>query len=448
MGQFYVLGEEAYLLKGMHDALLFDYGVAFRPWPANTHPIIKRIYKREAYGPDPKLIPNGIKITAAIASHGHFDHVGAFPALETENLFEKEAKIHATPQTQRVMEIDYEESLKHSPHLYTIFDVLKSVERLRNLPAGEFQVSPEFTIYSVHAGHLPGAASCIVRTTGGKKYLLLGDTCFHDQPIVKGARKLSETVPPEWLPDSILAFDPFTLLGEKYSWEDQITKLRAQIEEHPKSRFLIAALAVGRGQAVALRLRDCGLPVWVDGGVRKIFKIFRDYRWLPEYDLDFSTEGINFIQSSAEREALAKDDAPSVIVTSAGMEDVGAIAAYLPYILPNRDNFFITTSYLPPESKNAEIMIKKAKLENPRVRIAGEQIEINCRTEEFKLTAHGNFPDTKEFLRDLVRARGRKLERFVFRRPRGIEKIAPIRFLRDEITDELIVSSHGTAITI
>ncbi len=455
--QLIVLGNECNLLISGKHTLLFDCGISFtRDWGGlKLHPIIRKVLreynKRRAYGPDFSLMPDGEKVANLVHLHGHFDHCGFTPGIEKANRFTTNAKAWGAPQTNELLAIHFKETMRRSPYLYNRLHVRRTLKRMRVIPLGEFRISKSYTCYVVPNGHIPGSVSCIVRVPGGRKYLFMGDICFHDQEIVKGAKLLSRSVPEEWLPDGILSADPFSLFGSPHPSEDPVEKLADAIAANPTKRFLIATLSVGRQQIFALGVRDAlrrrgvDIPLWADGIGIVVFGIFRK-RW-SELDREFSTEGIRFVSSVEERERLAQSTEPAVIFSSAGMEDVGAIAAYLPHFLPVSDYYFATSSHLPKGSKH--LLIQKESLkESGEVTIGEQTVPIRCKVLDLRKSAHADREQTYLFLEDLVRARGKKLKIMVVRVPDGMRTGGMISRLRKDITEEIIVSAPGTTLTL
>lgn len=447
MGTFHILGEEAYVIEQGNESFGIDCGLGKRPWPDGTNPIIQRAYRQQVYGPRNSLLRQ-FKLDAMMITHPHLDHGGAAPLYEMEGCFKEGAPIYASSQAKDILPMLWFQTLRSSPYLFYGGPVGAAWNRLRRLPLDEFRITPSIPARAKPEGHINGAASLTFRSEKGENIYVQGDACWHDQDTVLGSRPFSDpSFPKDWYPDSVYSFDPFSLFGEKHDWNSQMAAFEEFLLSNPHRRVLIATLGIGRGQVVALRTRDtlrkAGIttPIYVDGMVRDVFEIISQRTWSP-LDREFSTDGIRTVNSPDEREELAKSKEPMIVITSAGMDNFGALAAYLPGFLTDPEAFYVTTSFLPKGTDNLRIL-QNARAGAEEIVLdekTSERIPLNCRVLEFKLTAHGNSEDSYNHLKDLVEVRGRKLKRFVITRvPKGLKYQQQLERIQRDIADEVYI---------
>lgn len=379
-------------------------------------------------GADFSLLDDGKKIDAVVLTHSHVDHIGWLAALEAGGYLSSETSTVCAPQTGKVIPFALQDGLKQD-HPYSIFDAINVMDRRVVIPEpGEYELLPGLKIFVQQAGHIPGAMSVVVPTSSGKKGLITGDWCFQDSPTTKGALLPSKNWPREWIPDEIWSSDLTYGSGSKKPLQGEVDRLIAQtkIALSQGKKVVIPAFGNGRGPNIAVWLAKAGIPIFLDGVIRHLYRIFQETRWserdgrLPKIG---GRNGIRVVESAEHREELINSSIPLVIITTGGMGDFGPIVRYMEEGLPRTDWMFDFTSWLAPGTKGDKLMqLAKKRAENSKemtltlVDKNGEKKKIPFRAsvDRFSLSAHGDLDDFVLLAEDIVSCRGgRPLDRII-----------------------------------
>lgn len=375
------------------------------------------------------LASRGIKISAAVLTHCHLDHVGSTGVASEQDVFESGAGIYGAPQTNAWLPMVLNETWGRGVgkgYPSRVFDMLKTI------PHGEFEILPGVLAFTGAAGHVPGALYVIIKTLSGKKILFCGDMSWHDQETVKGSL-LPDDLPDCWLPDIIAVTDLTNPSLTKFDYELEMSRLSNHaIESLAKNRIVVfAAFAYGRTQnltqALAKAFADAGLqyPVYADGSGTDIFRVFRENRWSPN-DREISFGGIklvgaNGVKKGRQREELLAGGGPLVIVTTAGFGDGGPVKNYLERGVENPNFEFIASSWLLPGC-TMDWLIKKVQkrtktgskvfleLKDDQNTRETMRLEVRCEASRFRPSAHGGLSDNVEMTKKIAARRSKKLE--------------------------------------
>lgn len=276
------IGANSYVvqLNGFH--VLLDCGV---------HP------KKEGLGSLPDFSVLGRVPDAAVISHGHVDHCGAVPELLKHY---PGVPIYSTQATVSVMDrmlhnsvsvmgtLAKERGITEYP-LYQHEDVNYAIKRTCGIPLNdEFALDDhgDVTLELLHAGHVLGSASVLIRTPG-HTVLYTGDICTSDQELMAGmdAFNLDVNI------DTLIIESTYGAnhLADKTSSEEQTERFAASIR-HVIERggcVLVPSFALGRTQEmlnIIARLQDTGdipnVPVLASGLGRAIYEVYNRY---PNY---------------------------------------------------------------------------------------------------------------------------------------------------------------------
>ncbi len=413
--------------------------------------------------PDLSLLNIETPADAGIITHSHLDHIGSLAHAVGCGYFRTGAPLYMSPQSARALPILLNDGL--SPYQgYDAFDAAKAISQCRAIPApGETEILPGLKVFFAPSGHIPGAFSVVIPTSRGTKGLITGDSCWHDQPVIRGAGLPSQCWPKEWIPDEIwgtdltYGFSP----AKKPSRDQEIERFIAETERRylAKEKVIVLGFANGRAQNAALWLSRAGIPVWLDGSARDMYRIFSETRWserdkiLPSLD---SAKNIRPIESQYQRQQLLDSPSPCVIITTGGMGDFGPAVYYLQRGLERTDVSFFFTSWLAPGTNGEKLMHRSRKNAPQHLEITDHRrgtkmkIPITASIEQFGLSAHGSLEDFIFCVQDIVGCRnGRPLDRVVLTHgtPETKRKAAEM-LMEYALTREVIYGERNTVVSL
>lgn len=420
------------------------------------------------YGlPDFSLLKSeNLKLSALVLTHSHLDHIGGVGQASEDEMFEADATIWASPQTNAILPTVLHETWSRGLGRDYFSGVNVPLGMRKNIPLGEFEIWPGIRAFTGAAGHIPGALYLVVRTPSGKKILFCGDNGWHEQEVVGGS-SLPDGIPDSWLPDVIAMTDLTNPSLTSLDYDLEMGRLVRHVGESlaKKRIVVIAAFANGRSQNVALALAKAGIkPLYADGSSVENFRIFKENRWSPQ-DKDFPFDGIGFIENGiAQREELLAGGGPRVIVTPAGFGDGGPVRFWLERGLENPDFEFIATSWLMPGC-TMEKLLQKVEKRNLTSRPVHMMLKneyggnkrwyrVECNASRFRLTAHGGLGETVEMVKKIVSRRQRvlgeekkNLEMIVLTHGTQDSKRSAMDVLRP-LTNSVITGLIGTVINL
>jgi Cft2 family RNA processing exonuclease len=416
------LGPKCCVVSAAKTAVMIDCGIEFLSWPKGTSKSLKKKFRRKTVGPDLEIL-GSTKIKGVLLTHPHADHVAALP-LAVKYL-SKRAEICASPHTADLLGKILQETEELSPYLYYEnrgyghLDVAEALNRVKKIEKpGENKIAG-LPAYVGLAGHVPGACYFILKLPSGKKILDLGDICWHDQPTVKGSL-FPDDVPDEWLPDIITGTDlTYPVIRPSFDWEQEAGKLACRIRAalSRKKTVILAALRFDRGSNLAISLARRGITVYVDGGIRQVFKILKKNAcWsnrLPNVSF-IRNRNIRKVESTRHREELAENPSPKVIITTSGMGDGGPVEFYLRYGLPKKRFLFLTSCYLPEGSRFFDLLaLQKRGVKEVKMEVNGkrEKIHFLAEIEPWRFMAHGYLSELALALAKLMCRKGQKIEK-------------------------------------
>lgn len=414
------------------------------------------------------------KIDAVIITHNHNDHIGCLGVLETSVLhpfpiLAPEAKFFMSPQSTQLLAFDLVEGFDNGlPYDFLDIGSILS-ERLSVIEKpGELELFPGYTVYLPQMGHIPGAFGVVLPMPSGNGFIT-GDWSLEDQYVTRGAM-LPSTWPTKYIPDQVLGTDLTYGTGAKKSFKDESRRL---VEDATNAAFrgevvIIPAFMKGRGQNILMafaedgRLRRAGIPVWIDGSIRRVYNVYKNTRWserdgiLPELGAE---SGIYEIESTTHRGEVLESTGPMVVITTSGMMDNGPIRGYLKKFLGDSNaNFFLTSYQAQKTTGNAllrksERMSKTGTTGHLRLKEKGAPlgivIPIKAKIQRYGLSAHNDISDFEVFLEDLViNCRGgKKLRRIILTHGTQEAKAYTAVRLR-RFADEIIDGEKNTYVSL
>lgn len=332
-------------------------------------------HRQEAEAKNRNLPIKGSEIQAIILSHAHLDHCGAIPTLYKSGF---RGKIYATPATCDVARImledsadiqvadaDYINSYKPSSEwiepIYTSTEVREVVNLFAPVPYDqEFTPLPNVRAQFIEAGHILGSAQIYleVAADGQKKKLgFTGDLGRKGLPILKD---------PAWFGE-LDYFICESTYGHRV--QESLSEMEAIIQEvilqaaEKKGKIVVPAFALGRTQSLIYilhKLTDEGhiprLPIFIDSPMAteltEVFLKHKDNfdRELRDFFTDekdpFAFRNLYFTQSVQESKELNKRPGPFIVISTAGMCEVGRIRHHLKNSVENKDNTVMITGFM------------------------------------------------------------------------------------------------------
>jgi Cft2 family RNA processing exonuclease len=205
------------------------------------------------------------KVDLILLTHCHLDHLGALPVLAKQQpsaliLTTAPSKILASrllSNSVQVMKLQAQQSVIPEYPLYTHADVYALEKRLTALAYGKTRTlrkpGGELKITFYPAGHVVGAAGCVLEYAG-KKIFITGDVLFRDQCTLTGA-EFPELICEVLIMETTRGATPLNLDQSREIEMDRfITSVANTIDQG--GSVLIPAFALGRMQEILSLLYD------------------------------------------------------------------------------------------------------------------------------------------------------------------------------------------------
>ena len=322
--------------------------------------------------------------TVFTETHGHLDHIG-FSA--------KFLKLHpglvgyATKFTRRVSRLMAQDSLKIAsgnrgldiargrepkPYPFLYPDIDDYIRRMRVVRSSEwFGPAPGVKMRFRSANHMPGAASIDEILRDGTKITLSGDLSIEDTRLVRG------TVLPKdgWRADVLVAESTYgnrSLPNRKHEERRFLESIHRVLGRGGK--VLIPHFAT-TGPNVALLVSTGlpadehgpvvpGVPIRVDGMMRKIMDIYRWTRGWCENDIPLQLNENIFRVGDPdhpeddwnERAGLISSSEPLAILSTSGMIEGGPSVGYLEGLIENHKNAIFLPGYQAKDTQGRKLL--------------------------------------------------------------------------------------------
>ncbi|MBI3947132.1 MAG: MBL fold metallo-hydrolase [Armatimonadetes bacterium] len=350
--------------------------------------------------PDLSQVDAAGGVDAILVTHAHTDHTGALE-LVTERYA---CPVYATPPTialTRVLHADsrriMQSRLDEEGELPLFDDV--AVEKLMaafvpvafdaRLPLGGGVAATFFP-----AGHIAGAAMIGLESDEGR-VLVTGDLSLSPQRTVDGART------PAFRPDVVILESTYggRMHANRAAEERRLADAVAEVIA-AGGKVLIPAFALGRAQEVILTLSEfrrrgsLSAPVWADGMVRSICHAYAQFPEvlplpLQERGARFFDEHTRAVTRPDQRNALAWQPEPAIIIASSGMLAGGASVAYARALAGGPQNAILLTGYQDEESPGRRLQ-EMARAGTGRLRLGRDMVDVRCRLGTYSLSAHAD----------------------------------------------------------
>jgi Cft2 family RNA processing exonuclease/predicted nucleic acid-binding Zn-ribbon protein len=357
------------------------------------------------------------RLDAVVLTHAHTDHLGWLPAIVRAF---PDVSIYCTTETAELAPIMLDDCYRHHavnmhrlrverahsadstpiPETYDREDLAEVEFRLFGCEFGEPVTLPasEIQLRFLRSGHILGAASALIEGSG-RRVLMSGDVSSEAQHTVGTA---------DWAEVGDSALD-LLVLESTYGGDATRVPLhqaQEQLVEFVKrtasdgGSVILPCFGLGRGQEVAMvltRAMEAGdlpkVPVWIDGMIRSINRVYRDYQ--PQFQL---SDNFIEVQASVERSEVV-DRArrePVIIVTTSGMLSGGPAVEYAQRLLPEARHRIAFTGYQDEGQPGNELLRLTGGGTGARtVTVTGEEgepVEIRAaaQAKQFGLSAHAD----------------------------------------------------------
>lgn len=333
----------------------------------------------------PRFPAEAPRVTDAIITHTHIDHVGMAPWLAAQH----RTRLHATSFTAAVAPMMWRDSIKISnaegtPLPYDHRDVDEAEQAWRVHAMWEWQEHGPWRWRFRPAGHIPGAAM-IELETSEKRVLFTGDFDTRDCPLVAGA---------EPTPCDILFVEGTYGGREHVDRAEEVQRFVADILATVSAGglALVPSFAVGRSQDILLTLHAAAphLEVHYDGMGRMVTQHMLDHgeHLRDPAALEAAYRWTRRVSSKSDRK---KALAANVIVTTSGMLDGGPALWYLNRLRHDPRNRVFLTGYQVEGSGGRRL------LDHGRLPIWGKDVEVDLEVERYDFSTHAGHSEIVAF---------------------------------------------------
>ena len=336
----------------------------------------------------PKYPHEAPKISDAVITHSHIDHLGMAPWLCSNH----RTTLHGTSLTAEISHMMWNDCYKVSRiEGYPLswdkrdIDIAKSSWKIHNF--NEKWEKDSWKLKLLKSGHIPGAAMLNVETET-HKLLFTGDFDTRDSPLVSGAK-------PE---NCDVLFLEGTYGGRNHPDKDEtIEKFIERIIEI-KDRGgtdLIPPFPTGRTQDIVMTLHKYlpELDVHVDGMGKHIARLQMEH---PKMLRDPSelVEAWKWCRRVSSKSDKKKALSADCIVSTSGMLDGGPAIWYLNRLRMDPRNAVIFTGYQAKGSGGRML------LDEGSTPIWNKRTNINLEVDQFSFSTHAGHSEILKFAED------------------------------------------------
>jgi metallo-beta-lactamase family protein len=344
------------------------------------------------------------KLSAAIVSHAHIDHVGNFPNLCRKGFV---GNIYCTFATRDLAAIMLEDSaqiqqddaafvskqrakkgLPPVEPLYNAEDAQRAIKQFVTFNYDRpLAVAPGVTVTFRDAGHILGSAQVVIDVTEGARkfrYLFSGDVGRGDDEILRD---------PEPVENVDFLQVESTYGNRDHSFKaDSVAELTRLINETVarKGKIIIPAFAVGRTQQIVFSLHQLTLagkiprlPMFVDSplsvNATEVFRLHPEcfneatYKFLREKANPFGMENLTYIRELAHSMKLNDLHDPAIIISASGMAEAGRVRHHLRNNIGDKKNLILFVGYCAEHTLGFQIRSGRSP-----VNIFGEPFDVRA----------------------------------------------------------------------
>ncbi|MCX8081603.1 MAG: MBL fold metallo-hydrolase [Bacteroidia bacterium] len=362
---------------------------------------------------------NPKEIDAVVLSHAHIDHCGALPVLfkqgyagpvystsATRDLAEILLFDSAEIQAKDLEYVNKKRKEKNQPPLEPLYDTEDVKATLSCFCTEKFHQtfsSGPFEITFIPSGHIPGAASILIKEKE-KSLIFSGDIGRYKDMLI---------CPPGQPPLADFLIMESTYGGKFHDDPDDVLEIfrkiirRACFEK--KGLLIVPAFSVGRTQEILFILNKLynekflgtNLAVFVDSPLASdATKIFHEHRYSLSHEVQdvlasdatpFTFPTLKFTSKVEDSMKINVMPAPFIVLASSGMMDAGRIKHHLIQRLPDEKNTVLIVNYTPEHSLGRKLLNGEKA-----VRIFGKEVEV--RAEILSLDFMSAHADQRELL--------------------------------------------------
>lgn len=348
-------------------------------------------HRGEAEEKNRNLPFRGEDIDAIILSHGHLDHCGAIPGLYKTGF---RGEIFATPATCDVARIIMEDSAEiqvsdseyinsYKPRnewiepIYTPDDAKKVMDLFKPINYGAvFRPLNGVKAKLIEAGHILGSAQVELELEEGSKRVRLGftgDLGRKGLPILRDPDYFGEL--DVLISESTYGNRPHDNIAEA---EEIVQRVVLSTVERG-GKIIVPAFALGRTQALIYilhKLTDLKaiprIPIFIDSPMAtEITEVFLKHKKYFDKELlsffanekdPLAFKNLYFTRSVQESKQLNQRRGPFLVISTAGMCEVGRIRHHLKNSVENRNNTVLITGFMAQNTLGRRIVEKNQKI--------------------------------------------------------------------------------------
>ncbi len=404
------IGANAYHLELDGTGILLDAGIHPKKYGKESLPLLEGLRKKE--------------IHAILISHCHIDHLGALPVIlkyfPTPRIFMTgpsfPISMRMLHNTVTVMERMKEEKGVSEYPFYTHQEIDMIANLFQAMEYGKAFRIPSMNGYHreelegqfFDAGHILGSAGTLIR---GREQTVFytGDTCRHDQTVIKGALYPKEKIDLLILENTLCS----SAEAEKKNRGNEIQRLAAEIRRviDRGGTVLIPTFALGRTQELLSildrlkkRNRIPDVPILVSGMGKVFSKIYDRFalqtrRKDPELLFkNIPTRSLNS-KNSLKKKSFKT---PSIIVATSGMLSEKTPANQLAWSMvenPKHGIFFV--GYLDEDTPGFQLLNTPPGQEVTIDRLLPPRKKV-CDVLTFRFSAHSHRKEILQIVEDLT----------------------------------------------